>query len=91
MGWSVVVYNRTQSTVFAFRALTACSALHLSAADMLATGEVASAMTPVGPIRIVTPRGYAGTVSVVITAVGDPQITLGEVGESSLPPCEGMR
>ena len=91
MAWSAAVYNRTQSAVFLFRPLSACSALHLSAADTMATGVVPSGVTTVGPIEIVAPRGYTGTVSVVITAVGDPQITMGDVAESSLPPCEGMR
>jgi len=91
LGWSVAVYNRTQVPVFTFREVPACSVLRLTAPETLVSGLTApSGVARVGAITIKTPRGYAGTVSVVVTAGASPQVTLGDIPEASLPPCQGQ-
>jgi hypothetical protein len=90
--WTAVVYNRTTSRIFVFQPLDPCSASRISEAATLVTGEsVPSGVIPVGPIRITAPPGYSGTVSIVVTAGGDPQVSLGDVPTSSLPACQGAR
>lgn len=90
--WTAVVYNRTTSRIFVFQPLDPCSVSRISEAATFVTGEsVPSGVIPVGPIRITAPPGYSGTVSIVVTTGGDPQVSLGDVPASSLPPCQGTR
>lgn len=90
--WTAVVYNRTTSAVYAVGRVDACSTLRISEANTHGTGEsVPSGLVAVGPVRITTPAGYGGTVSVVVTASGAPKVTIGDVPEASLPTCQGMR
>ncbi len=90
--FSVVVYNRTQSPVFLFREVAACGSSRLTALEMVAaSGPPPSGDATVGAVTIKTPRGYAGTVSIVVTADGAPTVTIGDVAEVSLPPCQGTR
>lgn len=89
LAWQAVVYNRTVGAVFALTQIAPCSEATLASADMNTSGEVPTGIAAVGPIRITTPRGYSGTVSVVVTSDGDPTITLGAISPSSLPPCHG--
>ncbi len=42
-----------------------------------------------GAVKIQTPRGYTGTVSVVITAGASSAVTVGDIPASSLPACQG--
>jgi hypothetical protein len=90
--WSVVVYNRTQSPVFLFREVAACGTDQLTAAETMVSGvPIPSGVPSVGAVTIATPRGYAGTVSIVVTAGARPTVTLGDIAQPSLPPCEGLR
>jgi hypothetical protein len=90
--WTAVVYNRTTSRIFVFQPLVPCSIIRISEAATLVTGEsIPSGVIPVAPIRIKAPPGYSGTVSIVVTAGGDAQVSLGDVPASSLPPCQGTR
>ena len=89
--WTFTIYNRTAAAVFTFRVQAACSVLQLAAEEALTSGESAPSGVPtVGPIRWQTPPDYKGTVSVVVTAGGQVQVTLGEIAAASLPPCDGQ-
>jgi hypothetical protein len=90
--FSVVVYNRTQAPVFVLRhEVAACGSTRMPARDML----VGEATPPpgvaifLGATKITAPRGYTGTVSVVITAGGSSAVTVGDIPDSTLPPCLG--
>ncbi len=90
--FSVVVYNRTQAPVFALgHEVAACGSARMPASAMLAEGATPPpGVAPfTGSITIRTPRGYAGTVSVVLTAGGSSSVTLGDIPGPSLPACQG--
>jgi hypothetical protein len=88
--WTVAIYNRTQAPVFSFREQAACSVLRLTAPETLTSESIPSGVASVGATSIKTPRGYTGTVSVVVTAGASPQVTLGDISDASLPPCQGQ-
>lgn len=89
--FSVVVYNRTQAPVFVLaHEVASCWSSRMPIADTLVEGVtpppgVATAQA----VTIKTPRGYTGTVSVVITAGGASSSTVGEIPAASLPTCQG--
>ncbi len=90
--FSVVIYNRMQAPVFALsHEVAACSSSRIPATAMLVEGATSPpgvAQFP-GAITIKTPRGYAGTVSVVLSAGGSSSVTVGDIPGSSLPACQG--
>ena len=89
--FSIVVYNRTEAPVFVLgHVLEACGSMRLPAGEAL----VAGATRPPGvaiadAVTMRTPRGYAGVVTVVVTAGGVTGASLGETPGSSLPACAG--
>ena len=90
--FSVAIYNRTRAPVFVLsREVAACASSRMPASAMLVEGATPPpgvALFP-GAVKITTPRGYTGTVSVVITAGGSSSVTVGDIPESSLPACQG--
>lgn len=90
MQFSVVVYNRTQGPAFVLaHEVAACALSRMSFAEMAADATPPPGVATVGAIRIKTPRGYAGTVSIVITAGGASSVTVGDIPDASLPACQG--
>jgi hypothetical protein len=92
--FSVVVYNRTNVRVFAlFHEVGACASATMPAQDIMPVGTTPTAAPGVaslpGSLKITTPRGYAGTVSVVVTDGGASSVTLGDLSSSALPACAG--
>jgi hypothetical protein len=92
--FSVVIYNRTNVPVFAlFHEVAACSSATMSAQDIMPAGTPPTVAPGVeslpGPLKITTPRRYAGTVSVVVTNGGASSVTLGDITSSALPACAG--
>ena len=88
--FSVVVYNRTQGPAFALaHEVAACASSRMPFAETTADATPPPGAATVGAIKITTPRGYAGIVSVVITAGGASSVTVGDIPESSLPACQG--
>jgi hypothetical protein len=90
--FSVVIYNRTQAPVFVLSLeVAACASSRIPATAMLIAGATPPpGVAPFpGSIKITTPRGYTGTVSVVITAGGASSVTVGDISGASLPACQG--
>jgi hypothetical protein len=92
--FSVVVYNRTNVPVFAlFHQVGACASATMSAQDLMPVGVTPTAAPGVaslpGSLKITTPRGYSGMVSVVVTDGGASSVTLGDFSSSALPACAG--
>jgi hypothetical protein len=92
--FSVVVYNQTKVPVFAlFHEVGACGSATMSAQDIMPVGVTPTAAPGVvslpGSLKITTPRGYTGTVSVVVTDGGASSVTLGDLSSSALPVCAG--
>ncbi|HEX8940265.1 MAG TPA: hypothetical protein VF763_08880 [Candidatus Limnocylindrales bacterium] len=90
--FSVLIYNRTLAPVFVLgQDIPACDSSRITATAMR-TQEAATPPPGVAPftgaIKITTPRGYAGTVSVVIAAAGSASVSLGDIPASSLPACQ---
>jgi len=90
--FSVVVYNRTQFPVFALsHEVAACASSRMTALEVLAPAGATPppGVATIGAVTITTPRGYTGTVSVVVTAGGASSVTVGDIPDTSLPACEG--
>ncbi len=88
--FSVVVYNRTQGPAFVLaHEVAACASSRMSFAETTVRATPPPGAATVGAVTITTPRGYTGTVSVVITAGGASSVTVGDIPDSSLPACQG--
>jgi hypothetical protein len=90
--FSWAIYNRTVATVAVGPSLgvAPCGSVRLAGDQTPGPDStIVPGAIPVSGLSFVTPPGYTGVVTVVVTSDGR-RVTIGEIDAASLPACQGQ-